>query len=104
MLWKYNTMQKKTINEVNEIYDLELDKIINNIKKQKAKLVLLQFPEGMKPYSAVIADEIENKTNCKCLIWLGDCFGACDTPNVDNLKPKVDLIIQFGHSGWKFKK
>ena len=95
-------MEKKTILEINEIYDLELDKIIKTIKQKKAKKVLLQFPDGMKPYSTVIADEIEKKANCKCMIWLGDCFGACDVPNTDNLD--IDLVIQFGHTEWKFEK
>ena len=96
-------MQNKTISEINEVYDLEIERIIKNIKKNKSKLVLLQFPEGLKPYSTVIADEIEKKTDCKCLIWLGDCFGACDVPDVSNLKQKIDLIIQFGHSAWDYK-
>jgi len=94
-------MQKTTISEINEIYNLELNKIIRNIKKQKAKKVLLQFPEGLKNYSTVIADEIEGKSNCQCFIWLGDCFGACDVPlGVSEIG--VDLIVQFGHSSWKF--
>tara|TARA_Y100000310_G_C20159235_1_gene568367 strand:- start:208 stop:501 length:294 start_codon:yes stop_codon:yes gene_type:complete len=96
-------MQKTTINEINEKYDLEIPKIVSHIKKKKAKKVLLQFPEGMKPYSTVIADEIEKLTNCKCFIWLGDCFGACDIPELNNLEKDVDLIIQFGHTKWNFK-
>lgn len=95
-------MQKRSINEISEIYDLELNKIVKTIKQKKARKVLLQFPDGMKPYSTVIADEIEKQAGCECLIWLGDCFGACDVPNADNLKPKIDLIVQFGHTGWKF--
>jgi len=95
-------MQLKSINEINEIYDLELKKIVKTIKKEKAKRVLLQFPDGLKPYSTIIADEIEEKTKAEILIWLGDCFGACDVPNVFNLKQKIDLIIQFGHTGWGF--
>jgi 2-(3-amino-3-carboxypropyl)histidine synthase len=94
-------MQHKTIEEINKIYDLELDDIVKTIKKQKAKYVLLQFPEGLKPYSTVIVDELESKTKAQCFIWLGSCFGACDLPNVDHLKPKIDLILQFGHSKWK---
>lgn len=95
-------MQTKTISEINEIYDLELDKIVSNIRNKKAKKVLLQFPEGLKPYSTVISKEIECKSDCQCFIWLGDCFGACDVPlEVDKIG--VDLIVQFGHSKWDFK-
>ncbi len=92
-------MQKKTIKELEEVYDLELDKIISEIKKQRAKLVLLQFPDGLKPYATTIVDYLEEKTNSEFLIWLGSCFGACDTPvGLEKIKPKIDLMIQFGHS------
>jgi len=94
---------KKSINEIEDIYELEIDKIVKTIKKEKAGKVLLQFPDGMKPYSKVICDEIEDKSNVECFIWLGSCFGACDIPiEVEGLG--VDLIVQFGHSSWNFDK
>ena len=87
-------------------YDLELDRIAGEIKKKKAKRVLIQLPDGLKPYATKIAEAIEQKTNNKAeiLIYFGTCFGACDVP-VDEAKAAgVDLIVQFGHSAWKFKK
>jgi len=93
---------KKTIKEIEEIYDLEIEKIIKTVKNRNFKKILLQFPEGMKQYSQTICDEIEQKTNCNCFIWMGTCFGACDIPlEAKNLK--IDLIVQFGHSKWKTK-
>jgi 2-(3-amino-3-carboxypropyl)histidine synthase len=92
-------MIKKTIEELKEKYDLELEKIISKIKRTRAKLVLLQFPDGLKPYATVIVDYLKNKTNAEFLIWFGSCYGACDVPTVGNkVKPKIDLTIQFGHS------
>ncbi len=79
-------------------YDLELEKVISLINKKKAKLVCLQLPEGLKPLALQITDEIESKTQAKCLIWMNSCFGACDVPNLDKIKPKIDLLIQWGHS------
>ncbi|MEM2089898.1 MAG: diphthamide synthesis protein [Candidatus Pacearchaeota archaeon] len=79
-------------------YDLELKKIIKEIKKQRAKLVLLQLPEALKAKALEIVDEIESKTNAKCLIWIGSCYGACDIPKLDHIKPKIDLLIHFGHT------
>ena len=96
-------MQKKTIDEINEIYELEIARIVRTIKKEKARNVLLQFPDGMKQYSQTIVDEIESKTSSKCFIWLGSCFGACDLP-IEVEKLGIDLIIQFGHSDWKYDK
>jgi len=74
-------MHEKTIEEVEEIYDLELFKVISEIKKAKAKLVLLQFPDGLKPYATAVVDYLKNKTKkVEFIIWLGTCYGACDTP------------------------
>jgi len=96
-------MIKKSIVEIEKEYELEIPKIMRIIKKKKAQKVLLQFPDGLKPYSTVIANEIENKTGCNCMIWLGDCFGACDVP-LEVEKLGVDLIVQFGHSKWNYEK
>ena len=94
-------MQNKTISEIEQEYDLELDRVKKEIKKINAKRVLLQFPDGLKPYSTTIVSELEKQLqDCKFLIWLGSCFGACDVPNIPK-KIKVDLIVQFGHSAWK---
>ncbi|MAG78841.1 hypothetical protein CMI40_00495 [Candidatus Pacearchaeota archaeon] len=90
---------QKTIQDLEGKYDLELNKVISLIKKEKAKLVLLQFPDGLKPYATAVVDYLEEKTNAEFLIWLESCFGACDLPvGLDKIKPKIDLVIQFGHS------
>ena len=101
-------MEKVTFDEINEKYELEIDRVVGTIEGEKAKRVLLQFPEGMKPYAQVICDEISSRCDefpsragCECFIWMGTCFGACDVPlEVSGLG--VDLIVQFGHSSWKF--
>ena len=86
-------------------YDLELDKVVKKIKDSKAKLVLLQFPDGLKKHATSVVDYLEGKTSAEFLIWLGSCFGACDTPSgCENLLQGtpdvegVDLTIQFGHN------
>lgn len=92
-------MEKKHLTDIEEQYSLDLDFIVDKIKKNKAKLVLLQFPDGLKPYATAIVDYFQEKTKAEFLIWLGDCFGACDTPvGLESFKPKIDLIIQFGHN------
>jgi len=106
----------KSIKDLEKKYDLELDKVISEIKSKKAKLVLLQFPDGLKPYATAIVDYLEDKlapnrvgpeegvppksgVGGKFLIWLESCYGACDTPvGIDNIKPKIDLVVQFGHN------
>ena len=81
-------------------YDLELSRVISEIKKEKSKFVCIQLPDGLKPMAKEISDEIEKNTTAKIVIWLGSCFGACDVPlEVERLG--VDLLIQWGHSEWR---
>ena len=83
------------------MYKLELKKLIQEIKKNNYKRILVQLPEGMKYKAGLVADFIEENTNAKVFIWLGSCYGACDLPlGIDVLN--IDLIVQWGHN--KFNK
>jgi len=80
-------------------FDLEIDRIIKEIRKNKARLVCIQLPDGLKPKANKIQEEIEKKTKANVIIWAGSCFGACDIPvQLKNLR--IDLLIQWGHSNW----
>ncbi len=76
-------------------YELELERAVKEIKKQKAKTVCIQLPDGLKPKAKEICDKIKKETAAEVLIWAGSCFGACDVPKLD-----VDLLIQWGHAEW----
>jgi diphthamide biosynthesis enzyme Dph1/Dph2-like protein len=83
-------------------YDLELEKAADKIKKERAKTVLIQLPDGLKPKAKEIKEFLAKKVdkNTKVLFWAGSCFGACDIPTSAK-NANVDLIIQFGHSEWQ---
>jgi len=81
-------------------YDLELERAAREIKENNAKLVCIQLPDGLKPKAQEIADELEEKTDARVIIWLGSCYGACDVPLEVN-RVGADLVIQWGHSSWK---
>ncbi len=76
-------------------YDLELERASEKIKSEKAKLVCIQLPDGLKEKATEISKYLEEKTGCTVIIWLGSAWGACDIPVLD-----VDLLIQWGHSEW----
>lgn len=80
-----------------ENYDLELDRVVKEIRDNDAKLVCLQLGDGLKPEANDIVREIEEKTGITPVIWLGSCFGACDLPlNLKRLN--FDMVIQWGHN------
>ena len=82
------------------MYDLELDKVVQEIKRTKAKLVCIQLPDGLKPKAKEISDEITSKTSAKVLIWLGSCYGSCDLP-IGLERLGVDLVISWGHNQFR---
>jgi 2-(3-amino-3-carboxypropyl)histidine synthase len=83
------------------MYDLELKRLVTLIRKNKAKLVVIQLPDGLKPRAKEIQEAIKETTDAKILFWGDSCFGACDIPDLRSIKP--DLFVQFGHSKFKSK-
>ena len=82
-------------------YDLELDRLYTEIERADAKKVLIQLPDGLKPYAKKIQEEIRERFDSEVVFWAGSCFGACDAPiHVRNLG--FDLLVQFGHAPWRY--
>ena len=72
------------------MYDFEIKRINQEIRKRKAKRVLVQLPEGLKSEFLKIAEKI----NAECVLSGDACFGACDIQTY----PEFDLTVHFGHS------
>jgi 2-(3-amino-3-carboxypropyl)histidine synthase len=91
------------LKNLEERYNLQEDliKLEKELKIIRPKSILLQLPDGLKPYSTEIVDKFkeicyrELKKDIPIIIWLGSCFGACDLPNSN-----ADLLIQLGHAPW----
>ena len=84
-----------TLANLEKDYELELNRVVREIKESGAKSVLVQLPDGLKPFGIAICDYLSEKCGVEISIWLGSCFGACDLPDTD-----VDLVVQFGHAAW----
>jgi len=81
------------------MYNLELNRVKDLILAEKAKNVLIQLPDGLKPKAKEIKAYLEEKTDSNIFFWAGSCFGACDYPS--HAKDSgIDLLIAFGHSEW----
>ncbi|MBI5798047.1 hypothetical protein HZA98_04050 [Candidatus Woesearchaeota archaeon] len=74
-------------------YDLELDRIVEEIKKANAKTVLIQLGDGLKPQGTQVIDYLQKRTEAQLFLWADSCFGVCDVPQAP-----VDLVIQVGHN------
>jgi 2-(3-amino-3-carboxypropyl)histidine synthase len=97
-------MKQKNLADLEKDYELELEKAVATIRKEKPKRVLLQFPDGFKIYGAEIQKKLEKmlgKQAPEFFLWFDSCFGACDIP-LETKNLGIELIIQFGHSNWDY--
>lgn len=78
-------------------FDLEEEQLAKEIRKHKAKRVLIQLPEGLKPYVHRIAAAVES-TGAQAFISADPCYGACDLAVYDAQALGVDLIAHYGHT------
>jgi 2-(3-amino-3-carboxypropyl)histidine synthase len=78
-------------------YDFEEERIRQEILKLKARRVLIQLPEGLKPEAPRLAKTIE-KFGVLPLVSADPCYGACDLATTEAESLGVDLIIHYGHA------
>ena len=78
---------------MNRLYDFEIDKIITEIDKKKAKKVLLQLPDGLRPYAFQLAETIKKVKKIEIILSGDSCYGACDLAIRQANELNVDLLI-----------
>ncbi|MBU0635603.1 diphthamide biosynthesis enzyme Dph2, partial [Candidatus Micrarchaeota archaeon] len=78
--------------------DVNLEPVFKAIQKQKPKLVLLQFPEGLKTRLKQITEKLEETTNVTIVSLIEPCFGACMLAETKAQLLGADLLVHFGHS------
>jgi 2-(3-amino-3-carboxypropyl)histidine synthase len=79
-----------------ELFEIDLDRALDLIRKSGARIVGVQVPEGLKRTAYDLTKEIEEKTNAEVIVSGDPCYGACD---VDlELCRTADLVIHVGHS------
>jgi 2-(3-amino-3-carboxypropyl)histidine synthase len=80
------------------MYNFEIPRILESIKKEGYRFVALQFPEGLADYAAGVADEIEEKTGADVIIAADPCYGACDLADESMKALGAECLFHFGHS------
>jgi len=78
-------------------FDFEVQKLKKEIRTRKAKLVLIQLPEGLKPYGWQLAKAIE-ELGAIAIVSADHCYGGCDLPLAEAESLGADLIVHYGHS------
>ncbi len=79
----------------------ELDRIEEAVDERDARLVGLQFPEGLKRRAPGVVKDLRERlsSDVHVLISGQPCYGACDLDT--DLMRRSDLFVHFGHSPMK---
>ncbi len=75
------------------ITDWEIQRILDEVERRKAKTVVVQLPEGLKKQAVKVATELEQKGDVQVVISADPCYGACDL-----ISFRGDLLVHFGHA------
>ncbi|GAA5923158.1 2-(3-amino-3-carboxypropyl)histidine synthase [Sporobolomyces koalae] len=79
-------------------YNFEIQKSIQQIRKNGAARVALQMPEGLAMYGCAIVDILERFTDAQCVIMGDVTYGACCIDDYTARALGCDMMIHYGHS------
>lgn len=79
-------------------YNFEIPKTIWKIREAGAKLVALQFPEGLLLFSLVLAGIVERFTGAETIIMGDVTYGACCIDDLGAEALGADFMVHYGHS------
>ncbi|KAI0687216.1 Diphthamide synthesis [Cytidiella melzeri] len=79
-------------------YSFEIHKTIHHIRKNNAKMVALQMPEGLQMFACTIADIIERFTSALTVIMGDVTYGACCIDDYTAVALGCDMLVHYGHS------
>ena len=86
------------LNRCLTMYQLEENKIVDEIRKRGSRRVLLQMPEGLKPIGFRLAKLIEKDARVEVFVSGDPCYGACDLALNTKKHVDADLLIHLGHA------
>lgn len=79
-------------------YDFDLDAVAQVIRERGAKVVGLQFPDGLRDKSCEVAEYLEGATGAQVVASADPCYGACDLADDQLERVGADLLVHFGHT------
>lgn len=77
---------------------MELERVTEEIQERNANRILLQLPDGMRPFAYQMVKAITLATGSHVFISGDSCYGACDVALNQAKELDVDLLVHYGHS------
>ena len=83
---------------MNPSYNLEIDRLVHEIVGRRARRILIQVPDGLKPQAVSLSNIIESRTSAETFLSSSACYGACDIASEQARLLHADLIVHYGHT------
>jgi len=80
-----------------DTFDLEENRLYDEIIRRGAKRVLIQLPDGLKKEASRLASIVED-AGALAIVSADPCYGACDLTLSDAESLSADLIVHYGHT------
>ncbi|KIM67903.1 hypothetical protein SCLCIDRAFT_106673 [Scleroderma citrinum Foug A] len=93
-----DALLNRAIAQLPSNYSFEIHKTIHHVRKNKAKMVALQMPEGLQMFACTIADIIERFTDALTVIMGDVTYGACCIDDYTAVALGCDMLVHYGHS------
>ncbi len=79
-------------------YDLEIDRIVEEVRGLSARRILIQLPDGLKPLIPHIDGELRKRLpGVEVVFSASPSWGACVLDDVEALHGGFDLLVHVGH-------
>ncbi|KAG1753798.1 putative diphthamide synthesis protein-domain-containing protein [Suillus paluster] len=93
-----DALLNQAIKQLPANYSFEIHKTVHHARKNKAKTVALQMPEGLQMFACAIADIIECFTDALTVIMGDVTYGACCVDDYTAVALGCDMLVHYGHS------
>ena len=94
----YDPVLNADLEHLPPAYRFEVHKCIWQIKRQQARRVALQFPEGLTMFACLLASIMQKHSSCQPVIMTDVTYGACCVDDYTAKQLGCDMLIHYGHS------
>ena len=77
-------------------YDLEVERVVKEVKSRGARRVLIQVPDGLKQYLKDLHERLV-KEGITVVLSADPCYGGCDLADEEAALMGAELLIHVGH-------
>lgn len=86
-----------------QYYDLEIERIVGEIRRLGARRILIQMPDGLKGLAPYLEDELRKRAgDLEIVFSASPSWGACVLEDLEAMEGGFDLLVHIGHVEYPF--